>query len=397
MLKRVFCVTYGAGHVNIIKEIYNELIKYDNLEVSILGLTLADSILKKENIPHKRISQYLNLFDSKEQIIELGKQFLDEDSNNCLIEREDTIAYHGLSLYDLKEEYGDEKAWELYEKLGRKAFLPINTMYKILEYEAPDVVVTTNSPRMEKAAAIAANMLNIPVVRINDLPYMSEKMEYDAKLCVMNELAKQSIIRKGLAREEDIVVTGQPVFEKDLKINKDVQEEYLKKYKNDYQYIVLYLGQGHSEQERLTICKLGDISNDSKNTLFIIRPHPNDDSDYTKYGKTDNFLVTKEGDLKYLLAISDAAVTRYSTSGLQAALLGVPLICMDIEGNNEFDFSELGIAIKIKDIENLESIIKKCMDKQSCEYLALEKGRLLFKNTDGAAQNISGVIIKSIR
>lgn len=392
--KKVFCVTYGAGHANIIKEIYNSLDRTE-YEVVILALTLADVFFNKLEIEHKTISEYLMLFG--EQAVNAGKDILKKEDYNELIKEKDTEVYHGISFLELAEDYGRDNALQKYKKDGRKCFLPIKKMKKIIEYEDPDVVVVTNSPRMERAAAIAANELGIPVVRVNDLPYMSEKMEYRAKLCVMNDWAKTDIISKNLANEEDIFVTGQPVFEKDLEIDYILFDKYKKAIRQRDKNVILYLGQPFSPESEIAIKALYGIASEMKDTLMIFRPHPNDFEDYTEYSDLNNFIISKQGELKYLIKSSDLVVTHYSTGGLQAALLERPLVCLDINNNNPIDYAALGIAYNVYDINELKDAISMCLDQESDLYMKLQNGRKNFRNKENAAKSICEVIISAIK
>ena len=50
--KKIVFVTYGGGHVNMLVPVIKELQKQDNLELIVLGLTTAGSVLKNNNIPY---------------------------------------------------------------------------------------------------------------------------------------------------------------------------------------------------------------------------------------------------------------------------------------------------------------------------------------------------------
>lgn len=393
--KKVFFVVYGGGHVNIVKEIYNVLKGNTNLEIVILGLTMADSVLSMADIPHKTISQYLFLFDKRDEIIACGKQFLG-DNNNTLIKEIDTIVYHGISYLELEEKYGEMEARNMYENNGRAAFLPVNSMERILREEKPSVLVVTNSPRMEQASAMAANKLGIPVVRINDLPFMNEKLEYNATLCVMNEWAKKNICENKLVENDKVLVTGQPVFEADLNLNKAVVQEYVDRYKKNKKYLILYLGQKHNFEMKIVLDELAEILKTDKDLSVLFRPHPNDDYSYSKYEGNENFVVSNQGELKYLLKVSDVVITHFSTAGLQAALLDRPLICIDLFDNNPIKYNEYGIAVKVDNIEDLKYSIHECLDSTSMICNELRLGRKNFENAKNSTQNICDVITEII-
>lgn len=396
--KKVFMVTYGGGHANIIKAVYNSLTAFRNVECTVLALTMAPEIFNNAGIPHITISQAVKNLNNYEEIKAYGTELAKEhhqDGKGILYD--DSVAYLGSGYSDLVDLMGEEKAEAEFAEKGRKAFLPVRTMKSIFALEKPDVVVVTNSPRMEKASAIAANELNIPVVRINDLPYMSERMPYNANLCVMNEFTRKDIIAKGLAGNNSVFVTGQPVFEQDLILDKTLLEKYEAAVKSEYKHAVLYLGQIYSEESEIALNELYRISREMNDILFIIRPHPNDFTDYYEYKGNRNFIVSKEGLLKYLIKACDTVITHFSTGGLQAALLDRPLICLDVKGTNPINYAELGIAETIYEISRLETVLQDSLDKTSELSIRLKSARNDFRNKDSAAESICKVILDSIQ
>lgn len=397
-VSKVLFVTYGGGHANIVKSIYDKLKARPQMEVVILALTVAPKVFKLENIPYITISQVAKKLPYWAQVESIGIGLADTyHKNDSGIDYNDSVAYLGIGYYDLIKKYGAAEAKRLFHKFERKAFLPVETAKEIIKIISPDAVVVTNSPRMEQAAAMAANTLNIPVVRINDLPYMTEEMPYNANLCVMNEWAKADIDRKNLVRDNEVFITGQPVFEEDLKIDNNVKSIYSHSLRNSYNKVVLYLGQTHSVESKIALNELYRIAKEKSDTLFLVRPHPNDFEKYEKFCGRSNFVVSKKGILKYLIASSDVVVTHYSTSGLQAALLGKPLICLDTEGNNPINYAELGIAETIYDIKQLNGLLDVCFNEKSDLYVKLKQGRSAFKNKENAAESICDVILNSIK
>ena len=69
-MRKIFFVTYGGGHANIVKEIYKKIKDYRDLEIKILALTVAGKIFDKENIPYTKLSNYLDFFVDKEEILD---------------------------------------------------------------------------------------------------------------------------------------------------------------------------------------------------------------------------------------------------------------------------------------------------------------------------------------
>lgn len=394
--QKILFITYGGGHANAVKYIYQKMKGDLSLTPEIIALTLAPQIFEKEDIPYHTISEYLPIFNQKDKIIETGKMLAKKAHNDSSgIAYLDSVAYLGFGFTDLCKEYGTEKARILYENSGRKCFLPIDTMKTILSFIKPDAVVVTGSPRMERAAAFAANAMGLPVIQVNDYP-AEEKLQYKAKVCVMNEWERKHALTKNLIPEKQIVVTGQPVFEADLKFDQETLSKYTKA-KDTINKIILYLGQGKDTVPEAddTIQTLWELSKANKNYLFIIRPHPNDFYAYP-YDNTENFICSKKGKLNYLLAITDVAITHDSTAGLQAALLDKPLITVINTSIERNSLAKFGIAERISDLSQLGDTINACFDTHSRLSQKLQAGRALFKNKENATANIINVIKQEI-
>ena len=126
--KKIFMVTYGGVHVNVMKYVYRKMKERNMVEPYMLALTVAPNVLSKENIPFHTISEYTKLFEDQAEIIRTGKELAKIEHNEKMgIRYEDSVAYMGLGYVDLCREYGEEKANELYKQAGRKAFLPVHS------------------------------------------------------------------------------------------------------------------------------------------------------------------------------------------------------------------------------------------------------------------------------
>lgn len=393
MNKKVLCVTYGGGHANIIKSIFSEM-KQRGLEVVVLALTKAPEIFNLASIEHIRVSEALEYVKDKEIIEQCGEIIAKGvHDNNSGIMYEDTVAYYGIGYYELTKKYGEEEARKLFDLQGRKAFLPIEIAGEIIDGIVPDAVIVTTSPRMEMAFGIAASARQIPVVRVCDLPII-DKPVFKCVSCIMNDWAKEYCINQQKMSEDEIVVTGQPVFEENQKIDDAVLFKYKNAVKN-YSNVVLYLGQSGIADTEITVRKLYDYAKNNPNDLVIIRPHPNDNINF-EFNDLDNIIITKLGELKYIIKVSDVAITHYSTSGIEAALMGVPLITVMVKTDKIFRLAEYGIAHEINNIEDLEIAIKQCLTKDSSINLKLRDGIKNFCNKKNATQNIVDVINECI-
>ena len=241
--KNIFLVCYGGGHINIIEPIVDELIKNKEYNVKLLALTTAYLKVKDKYDKNilKSISDYLFLFDDNiSTIFQNGLKIFEENYNSSIgLSKLEVLSYLGLSYNEAIEGIGEDKAYEDYKKIGRQSFLPINTIKKILDYENIDLLITTNSPRFEKASLFAAKELNIKSIQIIDL-FGDDLMEQNATYTiVMNEMVKNKLIKKGFEKDS-IFALGQPAIEKSIEkvnlIQKDKINIKLSKNKKNLVY-----------------------------------------------------------------------------------------------------------------------------------------------------------------
>ena len=374
-MKKVFIVSYGGGHANIIKNIYRQLEQGEELETTILALTASVKIYDREQIPYKTYCDYLPVLKEGKQMEELGWQLAragyDESSE---IPREQIAAYLGVGYYDCLVDYGmdEEKMRQRYLEEGRKLFCPVHTMKEILE-----------------------NELGIPVVRIVDHLTLAP-LPYKAALCVMNETVKETLERQGWIGDTKIYVTGQPVFEDDLRLDPEKLRQTENKFRRDqYKSVIIYLEQPEYEDQRLLEPEFIRIAEENPDNLYIIKLHPN--QSWPDTGKTpENVVVEREYELKYLLAMSDAAITGFSTSGMEAAFLDKPLIVTELFHSLALDYSDYGIAEKIKKVEELARVLSECLDMESKVSKRLSEGRKKFRNRENAAENVAHIIKKTV-
>lgn len=395
-MKKILIVCYGGGHANIVKSIYPVLTEQVDAEITILALTAAPKIFIANNIPFKTLSHLVCDLECYDEIVRLGTQFgAPLHNNNMGIEFEDTIAYYGCGMYDLIHRFGKEEAFKMFSEKGRKAFLPVLIMEMILNKLKPDVVVITSSPRMEMAAGIVADKLSIPVVRINDLP-VSTTVEHRCTLCVMNEWAKKYAIHEANNPEESVIVTGQPIFEEELYLNNDKLnnvKDYLEL--DQFNRMVLFFTRNGID-ETPVINKIYEIAQKMSDTLFVIKLHPNQEITSFQKSELTNVRI-EDGAAVYYIALCDLAITSYSTTGMEAALMNKPLIEINIEHEEyPLNYDEMGIAVLVDNLNVLEKHIMELLDKQSAEYCGLEESRKSFMNHPNARENICSIIKNKI-
>jgi UDP-N-acetylglucosamine 2-epimerase len=389
---------YGGGHTEIIKEVYKNLMNISDIEITILALTTSKYKFEQERIPCKLITDYYDKEEDKE-IYKLGKEFCIKNNIDTLIGKDETYLYHGYALYELEKKYSKEKIKEGFKKFGRAIFLPIQFMERVLKNENPNLVITTNSPRYEKAALIAAKNLDIMSLSIEDLfgveytqltvdiANFFENINYNTiygnYLCILTDEAKNNLNKEKVNK---VFVTGNPSFDKTIKYfnnNKILLEKNSK--------VLCFLTQNHPEKLDI-LEKLIEIV-DKKDFNLIVKIHPNESKeDYLKVVQSltknkEKIFIETENLYENILK-SDIVVTIDSTAALEAAILGKPIIG---KKNNQIPFERIDIGIEYDDVSQIDECVEKLSkDRELRERL--EKGRNLFRPRELAGEKIKKII-----
>jgi hypothetical protein len=369
---KVLFVTYGGGHVKMLLPVIRELERRGSMEVKVIGLTTAATVLADANIHSLGFHELVGEDDS--QAMSWGAELLAGNASPLVDERE-SVAYLGLSFADLVTEHGLAHAKELLQQRGRGAFLPVSSMRRFLERLKPDVVVTSNSPRAEQACVIAAAQMGIPSLCVVDLFAIEEisymgKEGYGQKICVLNEYVQKRFLDAGRSRHE-ILVTGNPAF--DALSHESVRQAGVKiRARPGFagKKLVLWVSQPEPAKHRMTgvegdprlpfhICeKLLEICRKYPQWALIVRPHPSEE--LATFKPDPGMVIAPQSEpLQPLLAAADVVVCMTSTVGYEAALLGKTLIHLPLSiYRNEADYTEMGLAYQVNRLDDLELALK---------------------------------------
>lgn len=338
-MKKIFFVSYGGGHINIINELVKGMIDNKNIEFKVLALTTAynNSINLFSDKYVKKISDYKELFnDNIKEIEKYGNLILDENYNPTSgISKDDTLIYLGLSMFDLVQKYGEDEALRLYKEKKRQAFLPVETMKKILKHENISLLVTTTSPRFEEASVIAANDLRIETLQILDLFGELYPLPKSNHIVCMNESIENSLKKQGLIKNKYYFL-GQPSIEKTVKNILSMDKCIIKnKLELNGNKILLYATQKPNiynedfsynsfagyETINNNIFSIFEFLYEKYDINILVRLHPNEDfNDYKKWFDKYNFVkyVNDKCNLVESLAICDILLNQASTVSVEA-------------------------------------------------------------------------------
>lgn len=442
-MKKIFFLGYGGGHINALMPVIKKINRHKNIEVCTVGINLAVDTLRRNGLPCKTLSSYLD-----EKSLKIGWPKAKKFHNfNSTVSYADSISYYGFSMGDLIDEVGEKIAEEIFRIYDRRLFLPVNTMKRILQIEKPDVVVVTTMHRFEAASIIAANELSIPTVKIEDLvgnikmPFpdkiqVESQEEYDqlvqeginpqkivlksllnspdivdyrnhifsmynemrpTKTCVISSFVKDKLIKKGF-EEKSIVVTGQPAFDELEKISKMNSDDIKKRLKIDSKKkVISFMSQPLPNREKYLRAIISELRKIPEYQL-IIKLHPNED------GKIQNLILKELGydaiiikniSSAELAMISDITSTVSSTTGLEAAVLDRDLIYYCFNDEEFVPFEKMNIGIKVSSKDKINTVINSVLnDNVVKEKLSI--GRLDYKGNFSAASNIESVILNLI-
>lgn len=441
-MKKALFVCYGGGHADALIPVMKYLIDNTNIKVEAIGVNLAAEKLRTNGIPCKSLSHYLDI-----RSVEIGFNLAKNRHNfKSAVSFADSIAYYGFTMSDLIDDIGEKSANEVLRIFDRRTMFPSKTMIRILNVEKPDVVITTTMNRFEAATLYAAACLGIPSVKVEDLIGRINKT-YPDKIQVSTSEEKENLIRKGIkadsimlksdlinspamkycekiyniqlnlrpsafavfckyAKDEmikrgipeaSIYVTGQPAF--------DRHQFYLENTSREKVFdsigvqnnrkIITFMSQPLAERENVLRCLFAAIKDYSlREFQFILKLHPNEDGVIHKlildeYG-LDNVIIVKNIDVRELLAVSDLIVTVSSTTGLEAAVMGKPLVYINITNTpDDIPFDKMGIGRRCSDVKQLANEIRGTLSGANSEF---NKIVFDYKSDSKAASRVAGII-----
>lgn len=402
-MSHILAVSYGGGHAALVAPVVKEL-RLRGHHVTLLGLTTAYDHFRKCGLDCLGFRDLAPLLHP--DVIRLGEKLACELAPGAAVAREETVAYLGLCYRDLVDSWGEEEARVRYQVRGRQAFLPVATMARILDLYRPDLVLATNSPRSEQASILAAAERGLPSVCAVDLFALQEYQwiaapGYADRICVLNDSVRNFLHHKGRPLE-DVVVTGNPAF--DSLMDPDVMARglQLRQERNWSREAVTLLWASQPEPERHPFHSvLGDpmlprrieaVLRDFVRThagfRLVVRYHPSEQVEFIEQDRV--FFSPASEALHPLLHAVDVTLTMTSTVGLEAYLLGKPVITVDASiFTADMPYSAMGISRGVFSPQELPALIARLEpDKMA--------GRPVHDENQRAARSATGNVVAVI-
>lgn len=213
--RKILFAAYGGAHIQMVLPVARALAQSGLAQPVVLGLTTAAAAVREAGLPLIQFKDFLAPADREAR--RWGEQLLGQTAN-AAIEREESVAYLGLSFAELVGHVGEAEALRQYAQKGRHCFLPVGVLRRILQQVQPVLLVSTASPRAEQAAFLAARELGIPSVCLLDSFIEREAAArfaapgYASALCVLNEHVKKVLVDAGAAPAA-VHCTGNPAFD----------------------------------------------------------------------------------------------------------------------------------------------------------------------------------------
>ncbi|MGI9316184.1 MAG: hypothetical protein ACR2QW_02530, partial [bacterium] len=165
---KILGVAYGGGHANIVIPVLKELNRR-GITTQFLALTSAGPQAKRAGLSYKSFVDFKHLVDSQ-KAGQLGSKLAAKMHNPKIgISFDETVYYLGINLLENIETLGEDRAMEVLDLVGRHSFMAVEFLKKVITEEQCTHILTTNSPRSEKASLVAAQQLGLTSFKVEDL------------------------------------------------------------------------------------------------------------------------------------------------------------------------------------------------------------------------------------
>lgn len=332
-------VAYGGGHVAIIVPLALRARELGLCEPLVLALTTAAPVVRAAGLKTLGFKDFL--LPQDEVWLQVGRQLVRQLPSEPA-DADESAAYLGLSYADMVLDHGEELAAATYEKSGRQAFLPVHFLRRVIGRLQPQLVCATNSPRAEQAALLAAGHLGVPAACVIDLFAVDEKRwigkrGFADRVCVLNESVRQSLL--DMERQPgEVLVTGNPAFDRLFEPAAGAGAAAMReRLGGGARRILLWASQheparhpwraeaGDPTLPGRVLQRLIDYVHSHEGWLLAVRPHPSEMPPQLPVSALV-VLTGRDWSLTDLLYACDAVCTLTSTVGLEAHLIGKPVI-----------------------------------------------------------------------
>lgn len=209
---------------------------------------------------------------------------------------------------------------------------------------------------MTRSSILPAKQKNIPVLEVQHGLYDKPNLmitPISDKICAWGNYTKCVLMEAG-TDEKTIEITGSPQYDFSL-------EKYSKYYKKQRDYsIILFATQPIYNYINLKVIeKIGSFLNQNNEFKLLVKPHPIENVEFYKSLEQKFRGVTvldSNKNITDVLIKSDIFITFSSTTGIEAAILNKPIICLNIKDKDSI-YTSNGIAVEVKDENHITNAI----------------------------------------
>jgi hypothetical protein len=366
--RRALFVTYGASHIAKVAPVVREL-QQRGVECIVIALTIGYKKAQQLGLSPLGYKDFLHLAGDADAALKRGQSLKGENTHPD-VEDHETCCYLGINYNEWVATLGEAGAAQRYAEQGRRGFLPVQFMTRVVQALQPGVVVATSTPRSEQAAIEAAIDLGIPSLTMVDLfappsdPFLRRPRQA-SRVTVVSEEVRTNFIAAGLAPMQ-VVTTGSPDFD-GLFEPSAAQAGLAFRQRMGWTGLTVVMWAGILEKTDPSVAPdlagagLGTqverrlrewVASDPKAAL-IVRYHPSEYHAFADQGPQARVYVSNSGaePIHPLLHASDVVVNQVSTVGLEAALLGKRVLHLEFSAwvaSNDFDLSSFGMSQSVR-------------------------------------------------
>ncbi len=350
--------------------------------------------------------------------------------------------YQSLSnLRTFKESmnWHDIPLWNLVKKNFSFAFSISNLMRVIcicemakhmVETEKPDGIIMSGEYPSERPMVATARPKGIPTLFFQHGIYSPYHIHYNHreedispngecsapycpipdKFAFYSDYDKGNLVNRGKFPEKDVLVIGQPRYDIIARAPQIFsREETFKRLNLDpNKKLIVWTTQTHGlplqENER-NIAAVYNAVKSLNEIQLVIKLHPGENQKAPLYKKNKSYnpvILDREANTFELLYVSDAVLTRHSTTGVEAIMLDKPVIVMNLSGALDLvPYVESGAALGVYNDDQLIPAIKDALyNKEVREKLAEARRKFVYDHAyiqDGqASKRVADLIIQMI-
>ena len=381
---------------------------------------------RQQNIDYKPFEHYLGLriiLRAMRGVKRLRKQMAFLNSK----EFRDSLSFHDIPVYNLIK----DKLSFAFSKFMTEMITAVEMSREMINKEKPGVIIEAGESPYDRALIATGRLSGIPVIGYqhgvmhpanmfynNDTCDISPNSRVAAPYCpiaskstVDGQYAKDILVERAKYVEQDVVVTGQPrydilvraeeVFDKD-RIFQKFNLSHAKK-------LIVWTTNPHEgnqeEYEREAYSVYEALKRLGKEVQLITKLHPGELGAHLHY-RVARLVgvepIVTEYSIYKLLYACDLIITLASTTAIEAAILGKPIIVMNLSNESDYiPYVEEAIALGVYNRDDLVPAIKSILhDEEVQAKLEDARRRFVYKYAylqDGqASQRFADLVLSTL-